>query len=124
MKDFNKEKIVESLFSEEKERCMLNSLIICLFARKVYDRKTILNALNSIGYDLTDEDLTAMAEKIYKTKLRIKKAMGFDQMSVKLPKRFFQTPSMTGVLDEATAYELIEMYNKKVEELLAKDVVK
>jgi len=99
---------------------MLNSLIICLFARKVYNRKTILEALTSIGYNLTDEDMTAMGEKIYKTKLRIKKALGFDQMAVKLPKRLFETQSMSGLLDEKTAYELIEMYNMKAEELLAK----
>lgn len=121
MKEFDAEKMVDKLFAEEKERCMLNSLIICLFARKVYDRKTILAALNSVGYSLTDEDLTAVGEKIYKTKLRIKKSLGFDQMSVKLPKRFFQTPSMTGVLDEKTAYDIMAMYNKKAEELLAKE---
>lgn len=122
MKEFNKEKLVEALFAEEKERCMLNSLVICLFARKVYDRKTILAVLNSTGYSLTDEDFTAIAERIYKTKLRIKKSLGFDQMSVKLPRRFFETPSMNGVLDEKTAYELLELYNKKTEELMAKEV--
>ncbi|MCX7923728.1 MAG: aldehyde:ferredoxin oxidoreductase [Clostridia bacterium] len=119
MKEFNKEKIVDTLFAEEKERCMLNSLVICLFARKVYDRKTILAALNSIGNNLTDEELTAIGERIYRAKLRIKKALGFDQMSVKLPKRFFETPSMSGQLDEKIAYELIGMYNKKIEEFMA-----
>lgn len=121
MKEFDKEKLVEAIFAEEKERCMLNSLTICLFARKVYDRKTILAALKSIGYSYTDEDLNAIAEKIYRTKLRIKKALGFDQLSVKLPKRIFETPSMSGQLDEKVAYELIQMYNKKVEELMAKE---
>jgi aldehyde:ferredoxin oxidoreductase len=121
MKEFNKEKMIEALFAEEKERCMLNSLVICLFARKVYDRKTILAALNSIGYNLTDEDLGAIGERIYKTKLRIKKSLGFDQMSVKLPKRLFETPSMTGLMDEKTAYELMEMYHKKTEEMMAKE---
>ena len=120
MKEFDANKMVDAIFAEEKERCMLNSLTICLFARKVYDRKTILAALNSVGYNYTDEDLTALGEKIYKTKLRIKKAMGFDQMNVKLPKRFFETPSMSGQLDEKTAYDLIAMYNAKVEEMMAK----
>ncbi|MCX7745901.1 MAG: aldehyde:ferredoxin oxidoreductase [Clostridia bacterium] len=121
MKEFDKEKLIEAIFAEEKERCMLNSLVICLFARKVYDRKTILGALNSIGYSLTDEDLTAFGERIYKTKIRIKKSLGFDQLSVKLPKRLFETPSMSGQLDEKVAYELIELYNKKVEEMMAKE---
>ncbi len=118
MKELDKEKLVDSIFKEEKERCMLNSLIICLFARKVYDRETILKALNAIGYECTDENLTEIAEKIYKTKLRIKKALGFYLKGIKLPKRFFETPTMNGTLDEAVAYELIDMYNEKVNELM------
>ena len=121
MKEFDKEKLVEKLFKEEKERCMLNSLIICLFARKVYDRETILAALNSIGYELTNEDLDAIGERIYKTKLRIKKMMGYDSKNVRFPKRVFETPSMSGQLDEKVAYELLDMYNKKVEEMMAKE---
>lgn len=119
IKEIDKTAIVEGLFAEEKERCMLNSLAICLFARKVYDRKTILGALNAIGYQLTDEDLTAFADRIYATKLRIKKQMGFKLKDVKLPKRFFETPGLWGKLDEAVAYELIEMYDNKLEKFMA-----
>ncbi|MGE5677933.1 MAG: aldehyde ferredoxin oxidoreductase C-terminal domain-containing protein [Pseudomonadota bacterium] len=120
MKEIDKEKIVNSIFAEEKERCMLNSLAICLFARKVYDRKTILAALNAIGNEFTDEDLTAFADRIYATKLRIKKMLGFKLNSVRLPKRFFETPGLWGQLDEATAYEMIDMYNNKNEEFMSR----
>ena len=110
----DKEKIVDGLFDEEKERCMLNSLTICLFARKVYDRKTILSALNAIGYEFKDEDLTAIADKVYKTKLRIKDMLGFDLMKVRLPKRLFETPSLWGKLDEQMTYDMIRMYDEKL----------
>lgn len=120
MGKLDKDKIIEGIFNEEKERCMLNSLTICLFARKVYDRKTILSALNAIGYEYTDEDLTAIADRVYKTKLRIKDMLGFDLMKVRLPKRFFETPSLWGKLDEGIAYELIEMYDKKLKEFIDK----
>lgn len=116
----DKEKIVDGIFNEERERCMLNSLTICLFARKVYDRKTILSALNAIGHELTDEDLTAIADRIYRTKLRIKELMGFKLKNVKLPKRFFETPGLWGKLDESTAYEFIDMYDKKLKEFVNK----
>lgn len=118
IKELDKEKLVNSLFEEEKERCMLNTLVICLFARKVYDRSTILSALNSIGYELSDNDLTSIGEKIYKTKLRIKKTLGYEHNNSKLPKRFFETPSMTGLLDENTAVEMIDMYNKKIDQFM------
>jgi aldehyde:ferredoxin oxidoreductase len=118
MTEFDEDEFVEKLFAEECERCMTNSLIMCLFARKIYDRQTILDALNSIGRSLTDDDLTAIGKRIYKTKLQIKKALGFQQRGVKLPARFFETPSMNGVLNEETAYSMIRKYTEKCDTLL------
>jgi aldehyde:ferredoxin oxidoreductase len=98
---------------------MTNSLIMCLFARKIYDRQTILEALNSIGWGLTDQDLSDIARRIYRTKLRVKSAYGFRQKAVKLPRRFFETPSMHGVLDEATAQRMIRSYADMTARLMA-----
>jgi len=118
MKEFNEDVFVEKIFEEECERCMTNSLGMCLFARKIYDRQTILDALGSIGWLLTNDDLTAIGKRIYQTKLLIKNALGFQQNSVKLPKRFFETPSMQGMLDEETAYRMIKKYTERTEVLL------
>lgn len=118
MKDFNEDVVVDKIFNEEVERCMTNSLIMCLFARKVYDRQTILDALNSIGFELNDQDLTEIAKRIYRTKLRIKERYGFRQMAVKLPRRFFETPSMHGPLDEATASRMIRKYVDRTKVLM------
>ena len=111
------DKMADALLSEELERCMLNSLVICLFARKVYDRGTIIKALGAIGKTYTDEDLTAVGRRVYASKLRIKKALGFDLKDVRLPKRFFQTPSMQGMLDEAAAYDIIEKYRARIADI-------
>jgi len=120
LKPFDVEAIVDGLFNEEIERCVLNSLIICLFARKVYDSETVLKALKSIDKELTPDELREIGERIYKTKLRIKKTLGFDQLAVEIPKRFFQTPSMTGTIDRDTAFEMIRRFNEKNLELLNK----
>ena len=119
MKEFDEDKIVQALFDEECERCMTNSLVMCLFARRIYDRETITGALNSIGWNLTPEDLGVIGRRIYQTKLMVKRAMGYDQRGVKLPKRFFETPSMNGKLDEATAYRMIDKFVKMQEALMA-----
>lgn len=110
--------IAKKLFQEEIDRCMLNSLIMCLFARKVYDRETILMALKSLGYSYTDEDLTRVAEETYAAKIRVKRTMGFDQEAVRFPKRYFETPSMHGLLDEEAAYETQRKFNEMTNELL------
>ncbi|PAB60328.1 aldehyde ferredoxin oxidoreductase N-terminal domain-containing protein [Anaeromicrobium sediminis] len=117
--EFDKEKLIEYIFNEERERCILNSLVICLFARKVYDRETILLALNSIGYNLTNDDLDHISDSIYKTKLRIKKMLDFDITKVKLPKRLFETDTSKGPIDEKTTYELISSYNEKLKEYMS-----
>lgn len=118
MKEFDESIMVSKIFDEEVERCMTNSLIMCLFARKVYDRQTILDALNSVGWNLTDQDLSEIAKRIYRTKLRIKNAYGFRQKAVKLPKRFFETPSMHGALDEVTTQRMIKDYVAKTDALM------
>jgi len=117
--EFNEDEFVEKLFNEESERCMTNSLIMCLFARKIYDRQTILDALNSIGWNLTNDDLSAIGKRIYQTKLQIKNMLGFKQNDVKLPKRFFETPSLNGMLKEEVAYRMIKKYSEKTEALLS-----
>ena len=115
--DVDPEKFAASLLKEELERCMLNSLVMCLFARKIYDRKIILEALESVGFEMTDEDLTESSRQIYAVKLRIKKALGFDLENVKLPKRFFKTPSIHGNIDENTTYEIIRKYKEKLSQV-------
>jgi aldehyde:ferredoxin oxidoreductase len=122
LKEFNEDTFVDKLFAEECERCMTNSLVMCLFARKIYDRQTILDALTSIGWNITNDDLTAVGKRIYQTKLQIKKTLGFQQSSIKLPKRFFETPSMNGKLDEETAYRMIRKYEEKTQTLLQETI--
>ena len=122
MTEFDEDAVVEKIFNEEYERCMTNSLVMCLFARKIYDRQTILDALNSIGWNLTNDDLTAIGKRIYQIKLQIKNALGFKQKAIKLPKRFFETPSMHGKLDEETAYRMIRKYTEKTDALLRETV--
>ncbi len=120
MKQVDMDVLVDKMFAEEVERCMTNSLVMCLFARKVYDRPTILEAMHAIGIEMTNEQLTEIAERIYATKLRIKKAMGFEQEKVKFPKRFFETPSMHGLLNEETAQLAQIKFAKKNAEFMKK----
>jgi aldehyde:ferredoxin oxidoreductase len=120
-KPFDKDKLVDYLFFEEVERGLLNSLIICLFARKVYGRENIIKVLDCVGKPYTNEELDKVARQIYRTKLRIKMKLGFKIGEVKLPKRFFETPSMTGVLKEEMAKEILAAYTAKCEQLLASE---
>ncbi len=118
LKAFDPDQMLDKLEAEEIERCMLNSLVMCLFARKIYDRPTIRRALETVGQPMTDQELSEIALRIYKTKLRIKKAFGFDLNNVQLPKRFFETPSLNGMIDEATAKDMLRKYQERVGQLM------
>lgn len=113
-KQMSNQEMVDALLKEEKERCMLNSLTICLFARKAYDRATVIAACKAVGLELDDDDLTQIAEKIFHTKMRIREKLGFKLENVQLPGRFFETPGLNGVLDEAIVKEMIGMYAARV----------
>lgn len=121
LKEFDPEAMLAKLEAEEIERCLLNSLVMCLFARKVYDRPTVRAALKAVGRDMADEELSAVALRNYRTKLRIKEKLGFSLNDVRLPKRYFETPSLNGMIDEKTAHAMLAAYQKRAERLMREE---
>lgn len=105
------------LFEEEIERNILTSLVICLFARKVYTRDTVLECLDAVGLPLNSEDLTIAGRDILKLKYDIKKKLGFSLNNIKIPARFFETPTANGRLEENTAFSILEQFRNRIEAL-------
>lgn len=113
------EQIVDKLLTEEYERNMLTSLSICLFARNVYDRETVRQALATIDIDLSDEELGRIGREIAATKLRIKAKLGYDPTRQRLPRRLFETPSMNGPLDPGRLQNMLAIYRQRAQALSA-----
>lgn len=120
-KDLSPDALVGKIFKEEVERCVVNSLIMCLFARKVYDRDTIIEAFQAIGRDMTNEKLDEIGKRIYRTKLRVKQLLGFDIRDIQFPKRYFKTASANGQLDEPTAHQMLELFSQSCDKLMQED---
>ena len=118
VKEVNPEDLVSKIFFEEHDRCMVNGIGMCMFARKIYDHQTIIDAMNSIGWNLTEQDLEQIGKRILRTKLRIKAKYGFSQKAVRLPKRFFETPTMHGVLDETIVNQMMKLYIAKANDMM------
>lgn len=108
------EETIDKLIAEEQERCMLTSLSICLFARKVYDRETVKACLASVGMPWSDEQLDELGRKIYSLKLRIKRQLGYDPTSIPIPRRFFETPSMRGPLSPERVECMLAIYRERI----------
>lgn len=111
------EALVEKLIDEEIERNLLNSLTICLFARKIYDRETIIKALKAIGFDTSNELLDAIAKTTFLEKLRLKEEMGFSYYELHFPKRFFETPSRDKKLSKERLDRMLSLYIERIDNL-------
>lgn len=109
--------LANNLLEEEIERNILTSLVICLFARKVYSRDIILRALDSVGIKVTNEELTEAGKEILRLKYRIKEKLGYSLNSIKIPERYFETQTLNGKLDRTKAEELVKEYKELVEHL-------
>lgn len=107
------EQIVDYIIDEEDRRNVLNCMVTCLFARNVYTYENVILALKSIGMERTEEELKAMGRDIFRKKYELKKKFGFKFENLSIPKRFFETPSTTGKIDEERVKKAIELYRKK-----------
>ncbi len=94
----NPEQLVDALVQEEKDRNVLTSLCICLFARSIYDMKTVIEALSSIGIQRSEAELDNLGQEIFDLKNRIRYKLGYNLEDARYAERFFATPSLRGSL--------------------------
>jgi aldehyde:ferredoxin oxidoreductase len=110
----NEDELVKKIYDEEVERNLLTSLVICLFARKVYNRELIVEALNSIGIDITDKELSELGTEVLKIKYNIKERLGYSLDNIKIPERFFETKTSRGKIESEKAHEMIKEFKKLI----------
>lgn len=114
----DRDQFVDAIFNEEVARCLLNSLIICLFARNVYTVDMVEKAFKAVGRDISKEELLKTAREILKLKLSIKYKLGFDFRKLRFPSRFFQTEYHGGKMDPDIMQDLLDCYIMRVEKLM------
>ncbi|MDD4620684.1 MAG: aldehyde ferredoxin oxidoreductase C-terminal domain-containing protein, partial [Methanosarcina sp.] len=107
------EEIVDLIIEEEDRRSILNCMVPCLFGRNVYTYENVILALKSIGIDRTEDDLKALAKDVFRKKYELKKKFGFKFENLTLPKRFFETATTTGMIEEVRVRRAIEIYREK-----------
>ncbi len=93
--------VAQDLLEEESWRQVLTSLVICLFARGVYDPETVSRALATVGFERPVDELNRLGAKILRQKNAFKRREGFDLHQVRVPDRILETPSPLGQVDRA-----------------------
>ncbi|MFX0067332.1 MAG: aldehyde ferredoxin oxidoreductase C-terminal domain-containing protein, partial [Candidatus Hermodarchaeota archaeon] len=107
-----------TLCKEEEWRNVLNSLIICLFARNIYTPSLVSECLTNLGIERTEDDLLNLGWEIQKLRLKTKFQFGYQFQTVreKLPKRIFEMPTGHGVLSEDYFNSLLDAYEQILKE--------
>ena len=112
---------VDFLINDEPGRCLLTSMVSCLFARSVYTEEVLGECLQAIGYpDVTDK-LPEAGERIRRHRWRLRFATGFKPEEVPLPKRFYKVTTWKGPVDAEYLDALRTEYGRRLTELVGQD---
>ena len=100
----------EKLLTEEAWRQVLSSLVICFFARGIYDKDTVSKTLATAGHKVPPEALDEIGMKILREKNRFKEREGFNPKELRIPGRVFETLSPLGKVDEKYLRESVNEF--------------
>jgi aldehyde:ferredoxin oxidoreductase len=110
---YTDEGIVDRIIADEAERIVQTSTAICLFARGVYDLETIGQALRSVGIERSADELQAMGERLYWERVRLRERLGYQARLEDVPRRFFETPTPRGQLEQERVSKLLQIYQAR-----------
>ncbi|MGB9758009.1 MAG: aldehyde ferredoxin oxidoreductase N-terminal domain-containing protein [Candidatus Bipolaricaulaceae bacterium] len=94
------EELARELFQEEARRQILSSLVVCFFARGLYDFGTISGALAALGIERTPEELENLGIQILRRKYAFKVREGFELEGLPIPQRAVEAPTPSGRVEE------------------------
>jgi aldehyde:ferredoxin oxidoreductase len=104
----------QELVTEERWRQVLNSLVICLFARNLYTPDLVERALHVAGMEWSAADLARLGQETLTLKHQFKAGCGFDLAGVRIPRRILETATPMGVLDEGFLRQALQVYREAV----------
>lgn len=108
---------VQQLLKEEGWRQILSSLVICFFARGIFDQDTVVNSLRTAGIRKSKEELDRLGLEILTLKNMFKKKHGFNPETLRIPKRVFETDSARGKISEDEIRSAVQKYYSLLEKL-------
>lgn len=117
-KDLQPKENIMKLIKEEEWRNVLNSLIICLFARNLYTPELVVECFGSLGITKTEDELMNVGMNIQKLRLETKQRFGFNHFLIKesLPARLYEMETGHGKLSKASIADHLDLYSSLLSE--------
>jgi aldehyde:ferredoxin oxidoreductase len=110
-------KVVAAFVKDEASRCVLTSMVGCLFARGVYTPERLAQALNSLGYADVAGNLGQAGEGVQRLRWRLRLRSGYDPERARIPKRYREIVTWKGPIDAEYMEELRRAYAARILEL-------
>lgn len=108
---------VEFLLADEPKRCLLTSMVSCLFARSVYTPDILADCLRVSGYSDLVDGLDKAGEEIRQHRWRLRFATGFKPEDISLPKRYYKVNTWKGPVDGEYLDRLKSEYGSRIRAL-------
>ena len=112
-KPMSPETMVDEIIKEDNSRGVFNSLVGCLFARGVYSEENIIDSLGAVGIVKSKDDLQDLGHRIFQEKYKFKVQEGFSLSAARVPRRFYETVSASGMVTEEAIAEMVKIYRVK-----------
>jgi aldehyde:ferredoxin oxidoreductase len=115
--DKDADKVVAGFVKDEAARCVLTSMVSCLFARGVYSPERLGGALAALGYQGVADGLDRAGGEIQRLRWRLRLRSGYAPMQAKIPKRYTEVVTWKGAIDAHYLETLRQTYARAIEEL-------
>lgn len=110
-------KTVDFLVKDEHGRVLLNSMVGCMFARKVYSVPRMQEALRAAGFGTVADNLEAAGKAAQRLRWKLKFATGFVPEEQPIPKRFLEVVNWKGQTDAVYLEALRAAYIRALREM-------
>jgi len=111
------EEAVNDLYEEAIWRITFNSLVGCLFVRKIYTQELVMECLLTAGIEgLTAKKLNDIAHRVHGLKFKYKLANGFRFEDLRLPKKLYQVKAGLGLINSEEFDQMLNLYILKIKE--------
>ena len=117
MEDIDPDSTVRFLVQDERARCLLTSLVACLFARSVYKQETIAQCFKALGFSQLADNLELKAEEVQKLRWRARFRSGYRPEDIRIPKRFTEVQTWKGAIEVQRLDEVRAKYQQAIKEL-------
>ncbi|MDF1540832.1 MAG: aldehyde ferredoxin oxidoreductase C-terminal domain-containing protein, partial [Candidatus Thorarchaeota archaeon] len=106
-KSMTSKEIGKMIADEDSWRTVLNSLVICLFARPVFTPDVVLSALKTLGEERNVEELNRIGEEVFHIRMRFKTQEGFNLEKLNPPHRLLERLSPHGRVEKTAIDEIL-----------------